>query len=50
MLEYDVCRSQIMTAQVDPRTQRVNIYNGRGLIGVQMKLKEISKTFMMISN
>ena len=40
-----------MTSKVDPRTVRVNLflmpytYN----IGIQMKRKELSKTFVMIS-
>ena len=41
--ESDVCRRQILTTKVDPST-------GREEIGIQMKQKELTKPFMMISN
>ena len=51
--ESDVCRRQILTTKVDPPTVRVKIflmpvdpYN----IGIQMNQKELTKTYMMISN
>ena len=36
-----------MTSQVDPRTEKGNNYDD---IGIQMKQKELTKIFMMISN
>ena len=36
-------------SKVDPRTVRVKIYNGH-YIGIQVNQKELTKTFMMISN
>ena len=50
--EFDVCRRQILTYKDGPRTERIKYllwpytYN----IGIQMNRKEITKTFMMISN
>ena len=51
--ESDVCRRQILTPKVDPRYVRIKIsimvvYTHN--IGIQMKRKELTKTFMMISN
>ena len=50
--ESDVCRRQILTSKVDPRTERVKIfimvldpYN----IGIEMKRKMLTDIFMMIS-
>ena len=44
----DVCRRLILTSKVDPGAIKVkNISNG---IGIQMNQKELTKTFMMISN
>ena len=53
-LESDVCRRQILTYKDGAHTEGIKIctmavdllYN----IGIQMKRKELTKTFMMISN
>ena len=51
-LESDIHSLQILKSKVDPRTKRVNYYNGRGPItDIRMKRKEVTfKTFMIISN
>ena len=41
-------RRQNLTSKVDPALKELRINNGRKTIGVQMKLKELTKTFMMI--
>ena len=46
-----IYRRQILTSTVDPRTETIN-YDGHRPInntGIQMKRKELTKTFMMIS-
>ena len=45
-------RRQILTSKVDPRTENINMYNDRGPHnkGIEMKRKELTKTFMVISN
>ena len=40
-------RRQILTSKVDPRTGRVNIFDGRGSIGTQMKRKELTNTMIL---
>ena len=47
-----VFRRQILTSEDDPRTKRI-IQNNKGPthnIGIQMKRKELTKTFVMVSN
>ena len=46
------CRRHIMTSTVDPRTVRVKIFiiAETHNIGIQMKQKELTKTFLMIFN
>ena len=41
-------RRQIMTSRVDPHTVTVNIFIL--VIGIEMKRKELTKRFMIISN
>ena len=55
MTESDVCRRQILTYTHYPRTKRIKIFRmvidpKHNNIGIQMKLKDLAKTFMMISN
>ena len=52
MSESEVCRCQIITSEVEPRTVRVKIFimTVAHNIGIQMNQKELTKTFMMISN
>ena len=38
--------AQNLTSKVDPRTEKIQ----KNYDGIQMKQKEITKTFMMISN
>ena len=50
--ESDICRRQILRYKNDPRTERIiiflmAIYHN---IGIQMKQKKLTKTFMMILN
>ena len=48
----DVCRRQILTTKVDPRTVKVEIFLmavDPYYIGIQMNWEELAKTFMMIS-
>ena len=51
-LQFDVCIRQVLTYKDGPRNERINIF----LIAVypfmciQMKRKELAKTFMMILN
>ena len=52
-LQWLLTRRQILTSELYPRTEKVSkIYNGMQThsIGIQMKQKELTKTFMMISN
>ena len=48
VLESDVSRRQILTSKVYARTVRINIFPM--VIGIQMNQRELTKTFMMISN
>ena len=41
---YRICGRQFLTSKVDPRTERVKN------LGIQIRWKELSKTFVMISN
>ena len=44
-------RRQYLTSKVGPHNVRVNIHNAcRPITGIQIKLKELSRTFMPISN
>ena len=45
-------RRQILTSKVDPRTENINMYNDRGAHnkGIEIRRKELTKTFMVISN
>ena len=47
--ESDVCRRQILMYKDDPRTERIKIFLMHN-IRIQMNRKELTKTFMMISN
>ena len=48
--ESDVCRFQILTDK-DGHCKNLNIYFGRRpILGIQMKWKDITRTFVMISN
>ena len=53
--ESDVCRCQILTYKDGPRTERLKIFLTAvhpyySNIGIQVKQKELTKTFVMISN
>ena len=51
MPESHVFRRQILTSKDDAALKGFNMYNDRGpLTGIQMKQKELTKIFMMISN
>ena len=51
-LESDVYRPQILTSKVDPRTEKNEKYIMAldHKIVIQMKRKELTETFMVISN
>ena len=50
--ESDICRCHILMTKVNPHTLRVKIFIMAvdNSIGIQMNRKELTKTFMMISN
>ena len=50
MSESDVCSRQILTANVHSRTARIKNVQSPQIhnMGIQMKQKELTKTFMMI--
>ena len=50
MSESDVRRRRILTYKDGPRTERNIIYTDRRYISIQMNRKELTKTFMLISN
>ena len=53
MSQNDVCRRQILTSIVDSRTEQIQLFImvvDHDNIGIQIKPRELTKPFMLISN